>query len=863
MTRGLVLSICSLAAALAGFSASPSRAQVSEASPGAPVPRPDSASASPAAVDSAARPETAPAADRAAFPGPGAGDSALEIQEKKVRAQGTRGHREKEVSRIRLSREDLRNITAAQGDPLKALGTLPGVSNQNDLSVRPNVRGGKAEETQVIWEGIPLLQPYHFGSVYSVFNIESLKDLTFYSGGFPVEDGNALSGALFMRARPAPMDTLALSGDLSLLRGNAYAGVPIVKNRLGISFSYQAFWYDWVLNRAWDAVDLFDDDEGFERSKRQFQGNIVLPNFKDLQLGLSWRFSDALTGEYTGLLSKDVFTIREPHLDYFVNGEEVSPDYYDWDLFYRHDQDVRETRTRPDTLSVVSVDNGFHGLAFHWKPTSAWQFDQTFAYQSQKWDVGFFDERQWFDSIGTDDSFQGRRINAASDNLLDIRNRTYDWRLDAKDFATEALLLRFGASQSYRASSFESKLPRTLFEAIVNGNADALDALAYFNPEGFTIKRGQPGADPDVDYLDQLPRLIRFDANGNLSGLFSAAYASGEYGFDAAHRLLLGLRAETDSYSGEFYLSPRIAYFQTLGKADELTLASGLYSQSDFPFQIRSVNPSLRPEKAFHFNLEWTHAFSNRYRLECQLYQKNYFDLVVPYLTNTGHLDWTSDLLKHQDSAAIQALPKDRYDSVVDRFGDRTLGYRNGGTGKAAGAEVSFNYDPNRAWGGWLTAEVGYSKRQDAPGERVYDFRYARPWAFNWVNHFKLPNRYGLSVRGRWAAGLPYTDYLAYGGQAGGDLAGGFNTEPTRPDYDTLFHAGPRNGARYSPYSRWDIRLSREWAMKRHSVESYFEIWNVFNTPNFLLRDAGTEDWKFVDLNYPIPILFVGISGRW
>ncbi|MBW8886762.1 MAG: TonB-dependent receptor [Fibrobacteres bacterium] len=836
------------AAILIGIASTPARAE---------DPADTSLSSPYAARDSVPATGSALAKDSAAQ------DSSLELQEKKTQTQGTRSHREKEVSRIRLTREDLKNITAAQGDPLKALGTLPGVSNQNDLSVRPNVRGGKAEETQVIWEGIPLLQPYHFGSVYSVFNIESLKDLTFYSGGFPVEDGNALSGALFMRARPAPMDTLAVSADLSLLRGNAYAGVPIIKNRLGISFSYQAFWYDWVLNRGWDAVDLIDDEKDFERAKRQFQGDIMLPNFKDLQLGLSWRFSDAWTGEYTGLISKDIFTVRDQNLRHFVNGKEVSPDFYDWDLFYRQALDVREIRTLPDTLASVSVDNGFHGLAFHWKPTSAWQFDQTFAFQSQTWGVGFFGDQKWFDSIGTDDRYYGHRINNNSDNLLDIRNRTYDWRLDAKDFATDALLLRFGASQSLRTNSFESKLPRPLFEAIVNGNTDALDALAYFDPNGFTIKRNDPGADPNVDYLNQLPRLIRFDANGNLSGLFSAAYASAEYGFDSAHRLLLGLRAETDSYADDFYLSPRIAYFQTMGKSDELSLASGLYSQDDFPFQIRTLNPALRPEKAFHFNLEWTHTFSPRYRLECQLYQKNYFDLVVPFLVNTGHLDWNSDLFKHQDSTAIQSLPKAQYDSVVERFGDRTLAYRNGGTGKAAGAEVSFNYDPNRTWGGWLTAEVGYSKRQDAPGERVYDFRYGRPWAFNWVNHFKLPNRYGLSVRGRWAAGLPYTDYVSYSTETGGDLGGGFNTEPATQTYDTLFHAGPRNGARYSPYSRWDIRLSREWALKRHFVESYFEIWNVFNTPNFLLRDSGTENWKFVDLNYPIPILFVGISGRW
>jgi hypothetical protein len=509
------------------------------------------------------------------------------------------------------------------------------------------------------------------------------------------------------------------------------------------------------------------------------------------------------------------------------------------------------------------VDNGFHGLGLHWKPSEAWRFDQTLAYQSQTWGVGFFDDPAWIDSVGPDDRFRGRRIANPGDYRLDIRHRTYDWRLDAKGYAADDLVLRFGASLSYRTSDFSTRLPRVFFETIVNGNADALDALGYFDPAGFTIRKGDPGADPDIDYLTELPRLIRTDETGSLAGRFAAAYASSEYEFDPRHRLTLGLRIEGDSYANRPFVSPRIAYFQSLGPRDELTLAYGLYSQNDFPFQVRSVNPSLQPEKAFHANLEWTHAFSPRFRLECQIYQKNYFDLIVPYAVNTGRLDWLSGPLKNQDSSALQAWPRERYDSLVERFGVRRLDYRNGGQGKAAGAEISFNYAPNASWGGWLTAEAGYSKRQDAPGEPVYDFRYGRPWAFNWVNHFKLPNRFGLAIRGRWAAGLPYTDYTAYSRGEDGKIAGGFGVAPADPANDTLFHAGPRNGARYAPYSRWDLRLSREIPLRSHRLESYFEIWNLFNTPNFLMRDARTQQWKFVDLNYPFPILFLGISGRW
>ena len=813
---------------------------------------------------SAAAAETQPPADSAsARAGQPARDSAaVELQEKSVYGSGTRTHRDKEISRLRLDREALRQVAAAQGDPMKALATLPGAANQNDMSVRPFVRGGKAEETQVLWEGVPLLQPYHFGSIYSVFNIESLNSMTLYSGGFPADVGNALSGALSMQARSAPLDTMALSTDLSMLRGNAYAGVPLWKDKLGISLAYQAFWYDWVFARGLDLMGLASDDEGFQRDKDHIEKYYDLPNFRDLQGGLSWKVSDRLYGEYTGLISHDIFKINEPKRHRFVNGQEVSPDFYRWDLYYGKSGDLREQRSLVDTLALVNVDNAVHAMAVHWKPGEDWQVDQTLAYQSQDWHVGFFDEAVWIDSIGPDDRFIGYRVPAPSDKRLAIRNTTYDWRLDAKGYLGPDFRLGLGVSQSIRRSRFNADLPRSIFEVIVNGNVDRLDALGLLAPEGLTLRKGQAGVDPDKDYLDLLPGLIGFEHRGSLYAEFPAAYVTGEYAFDPGTRLQLGLRGENDTYAQRPFLSPRASFFKTVGPKDEAALATGLYSQSDFPFQVRSVNPELRSEKAFHFNAEWTHAFSPAYRLECAFFQKNYFDLVVPYAVNTGTIDWHSGPMAGGDSAAFEASPKSYRDSVTDRFGNRVLAYRNGGTGKASGYEISLFYDPTATWGGWLTAEAGYSKRRDAPGGPLYDFRYHRPWAFNWVNRFKLPNRFAFAMRARFAAGLPYTDYVSIGGN-GEDLGGGFGTKVDGP-IDTVFSSGQRNGARYSPYSRWDLRLSREYPVgRRHRIETYFELWNAFNTPNFLLSDARTKEWKFVDLNYPFPILFLGVSGRW
>ncbi|MDB5047273.1 MAG: hypothetical protein JWO30_344 [Fibrobacteres bacterium] len=776
--------------------------------------------------------------------------SALELREKSVKARAAKVHREKEVSRIRLSRQDIQRVAASQGDPLKVLSTLPGVTNQNDLSVRPFVRGGKAEETQILWDGVPLLQPYHFGTIYSIFNTESLESMTLYSGGFPVEAGNALSAALFMESRPAPMDSLRLAADLSLLRGSTYVGVPILKNKLAASFSYQAFWYDWVVNRAWDLADLVQSDSAFSAQKQDFRRYLELPNFRDLQFGLAYDLNDQVKMDYAGLISTDGFHSRSAKTRYYENGREVSRRWFSNNSDNGAPVGTWTQRQGLDTVANVSVDNQVHGLHFHWRPNEKWDVDQSLAYQRQDWHVKFSDDETWHDSIAPNGSYAGYRTFGRSVRYLKLGKEAYDWNVNAKWQAAQNHLVKLGLFQSIRTFDFETRLERTIYEIIVNGSVDATDALGYLDPAGTTIRSGDPGADGGVDYLTSLPDLIRFDYNGKQSGSFVGGYASDSWSLDDRHRITFGFRSEVDTWSGDAFLSPRFAYFQNLGEKDELTLASGLYSQSDFPFNLRDVNPALRPEKAFHMNAEWTHYFSKSYRMETQIYQKNYYDLVVPIIQNTGRINFRDGAI-NMDSSEFNNLDPAVRQAILDRFGEKKLDYQNLGIGKAAGGEVSFFYDPAKFWSGWVSAEAGYSKRRDLPGESMYDFRYHRPWAFNWVNYFHMPSNYELSLRGRFAAGLPYTDFK-FPDLPGATVGG-----------DTLFYVAPRNSSRYAPYSRWDIRLSKEFPVFGHPMTSYMEIWNAFNTPNFIMMDQKTEQWKFFDANYPIPILFLGLSYRY
>jgi hypothetical protein len=782
-----------------------------------------------------------------------AADSArgvLELQEKRVKARGSNVHRQKEVSRIRLTRRDIQRVAAAQGDPLKVLGTLPGVTNQNDLSVRPFVRGGKAEETQVLWDGIPLLQPYHFGTIYSIFNTESLEDMTLYSGGFPVEAGNALSAALFMQSRPAPLDSFRLFADLSFLRGNFYVGAPILKNRLSVSFSTQAFWYDWVINRAWDMADLIQSDSAFSAQKAEFRRYLELPNFRDKQFGINWVVNSKWRADYSGLLSNDGFHSRSPTTRYYDNGREVSPEWFN--EFATTDTKRWVQRQSLDTVANVSVDNQIHGIHLHGKPTENLDIEANTAYQDQDWHVKFSQEATWHDTV-VNGAYAGYRTYGPSVRYLKLGKQAMDWNLNAKWQAAEQHLIKAGIFQSMRKFDFDTRLERSIFEVIVDGSVDVTDGLGYLNPNGLVILKSDPGSSDNTSYLSELPDLIRFDYSGRNSGSFLGGYASDAWSLDDDHRLTAGFRYELDTWSGEAFLSPRIAYYQGLGDKDELTLATGVYSQSDFPFNQRDVNPDLRPEKAFHMNAEWTHHFSRAYRMELQVYQKNYYDLVVPVLKNTGRIDFQKASLGGIDSAVFAELDPAVKSFLIDRFGDKNLEYTNDGQGKAAGGEVSFFYDPAKYWSGWVSGEVSYSKRRDQPHQRDYDFRYHRPWAFNWVNYFHMPSNYELSLRGRFAAGLPYTNY-SMPSLPGSNL---------QAESDTLFYLEARNTSRYRPYSRWDIRLSKDFTVFRRTMSSYMEIWNAFNTPNHIMQDQNTKSWKFFDANYPIPILFMGLSYRW
>lgn len=102
---------------------------------------------------------------------------------------------------------DIVTTAGAVGDFVGALQTLPGTSTVNEDG-RLFVRGGSAEETQVFIDGLRVFQPFNATAnnipTRGRFSPFLFKGITFSTGGYSAEYGQALSSVLLLNTTDVP-----------------------------------------------------------------------------------------------------------------------------------------------------------------------------------------------------------------------------------------------------------------------------------------------------------------------------------------------------------------------------------------------------------------------------------------------------------------------------------------------------------------------------------------------------------------------------------------------------------------------------------------------------------------------------------
>ena len=102
---------------------------------------------------------------------------------------------------------DIVTTAGALGDVVAAIQTLPGTTTVNEDG-RLFVRGGEADETQVFIDGLRVFQPFNASAnnipTRGRFSPFLFKGITFSTGGYSAEYGQALSGVLLLNTIDEP-----------------------------------------------------------------------------------------------------------------------------------------------------------------------------------------------------------------------------------------------------------------------------------------------------------------------------------------------------------------------------------------------------------------------------------------------------------------------------------------------------------------------------------------------------------------------------------------------------------------------------------------------------------------------------------
>lgn len=184
---------------------------------------------------------------------------------------------------ITLKPETIRKIPGANAGVENLLLTLPGVSNNNELSTQYSVRGGNYDENLVYVNGIEVYRPFLIRSGQqeglSFVNTDLVQNVDFSAGGFQAKYGDKLSSVLDITYK-TPYQ-FEINTDLSLLGGS-----------LSVETISKDSKFTGIAGVRYRDNSLLVDEKETETNYK--------PSFADVQTYLTYKFSNKFHLSFLG-----------------------------------------------------------------------------------------------------------------------------------------------------------------------------------------------------------------------------------------------------------------------------------------------------------------------------------------------------------------------------------------------------------------------------------------------------------------------------------------------------------------------------------------------------------------------------------
>jgi hypothetical protein len=176
-----------------------------------------------------------------------------------------------------ISPRESKFLPGAAEDVLRSLQSLPGVTSVSDFSSQLVVRGSGPDQNLIMIDDFEVLNPYRLYGFVSMFNPETVSDISLQTGGFAAQYGDRLSAVLDVRNREGRSD-VTVSGKIntSLTNMNLIfeGGLPFGAG--SYIFSARRTYYDLILGPVLKSAKLVEGDVALPNF-RDFQGKIALP----------------------------------------------------------------------------------------------------------------------------------------------------------------------------------------------------------------------------------------------------------------------------------------------------------------------------------------------------------------------------------------------------------------------------------------------------------------------------------------------------------------------------------------------------------------------------------------------------------
>jgi outer membrane receptor for ferrienterochelin and colicin len=390
-----------------------------------------------------------------------------EIEEVRVTASPFRKTEESPLSLRTIAIGEIENSPGANRDISKVIQSFPGVQSTPAYRNDVIIRGGGPSETRFYLDGVEVPFINHFatqgssGGPVGIINADFIREVNYYSGAFPANRGNALSGVLEFSQVDGNSEKLKFRGSLGASEISGTLDGPAGKKS---SFVFSA-----------------------RRSYLKFLFSLIelpfLPTFNDFQFRYRSRIDkkNEITVIGLGAIDQNALnlTIKNPNdqQKYILGQIPVSEQWnYSVGAVYKH---FHENNYQTIVLSRSHLNNGAYK---YFENDDSAESNKILDYSSQE-----IENKFRFENLYRMDGFKlnvGTNVDFATYTNETMTKRYYSGGILNVNYQTDLNLLKWGIFAQASKNVFNERLALSLgFRADANNYSKSMsNPFRQFSP---------------------------------------------------------------------------------------------------------------------------------------------------------------------------------------------------------------------------------------------------------------------------------------------------------------------------------------------------------------------------------------------